>query len=402
MNYFGFRKIAGKGKMAACSYVNEYAKEDISSLLFIKRKKTGVSSAAAKLMAQQNRINRGLMGGLDGMPGGMIGANSMGGLGGMGSIGGMGGGLSTASATMALNNYNSMLNGVSGMASAPAPTAPVPSYNDQASSLLRDQQSVLAQLQQAHASALTNPMPPQTQGGAPSAAPAAQNKLGGLGMGGAGTGLLTNDQGGVYGMSSSNAGNWAGGSVQNNWGNTTDAAAAQSLLMQQMGAGAASYSQGGMGGMPSSGSSDNLVRLDSAANLRALINQQISMFNTDPFAPSSSISALGGSMGSSIQTSGMAQGPAPSQQAGAPSGMGNASQGLSYEWNDILQRGLAGVGDAPGPVGADSVSLRQFEQQILQGNGNAGAPSSGTPMGQSFNFNGIFTGGAGGAPQGYQ
>jgi len=47
MNYFGFRKIAGKGKMAPCSYVNENAKEDISSLLFIKRKKTGVSSKAA-------------------------------------------------------------------------------------------------------------------------------------------------------------------------------------------------------------------------------------------------------------------------------------------------------------------------------------------------------------------
>jgi len=56
MNYFGFRKIAGKGKMAPCSYVNEHAKEDISSLLYIKRKKSGVSSTAARLISQQNRL----------------------------------------------------------------------------------------------------------------------------------------------------------------------------------------------------------------------------------------------------------------------------------------------------------------------------------------------------------
>lgn len=56
MNYFGFRKIAGKGKMAPCSYVNEHAKEDISSLLYIKRKKSRVSSTAARLISQQNRL----------------------------------------------------------------------------------------------------------------------------------------------------------------------------------------------------------------------------------------------------------------------------------------------------------------------------------------------------------
>lgn len=38
LNYFGFRKLAGKGKMAPCSYVNEAATEDLSSLLLIKRK----------------------------------------------------------------------------------------------------------------------------------------------------------------------------------------------------------------------------------------------------------------------------------------------------------------------------------------------------------------------------
>jgi hypothetical protein len=36
LNYFGFRKLAGKGKMAPCSYVNEAATQDIGSLLLIK------------------------------------------------------------------------------------------------------------------------------------------------------------------------------------------------------------------------------------------------------------------------------------------------------------------------------------------------------------------------------
>merc|ERR1711971_900100 len=39
LNYFGFRKLAGKGKMAPCSYINESATgNDIGSLLLIKRK----------------------------------------------------------------------------------------------------------------------------------------------------------------------------------------------------------------------------------------------------------------------------------------------------------------------------------------------------------------------------
>lgn len=36
LNYFGFRKLAGKGKMAPCSYVNDAATNDIGSLLLIK------------------------------------------------------------------------------------------------------------------------------------------------------------------------------------------------------------------------------------------------------------------------------------------------------------------------------------------------------------------------------
>lgn len=40
LNYFGFRKLAGKGKMAPCSYVNEAATSDLRSILLIKRKTT--------------------------------------------------------------------------------------------------------------------------------------------------------------------------------------------------------------------------------------------------------------------------------------------------------------------------------------------------------------------------
>lgn len=167
MNYFNFRKIAGKGKMSPCSYVNENATNDISSLLRIKRKKTRTSGAAVRLMAQQNQLNLimgGAMGGMNGI-GAMNGmvcmnmndmgrlglANELGqgqysllqGVGGIGSggmgMGGMGvnggGNLSLASSMIGqqMNNKNS-----------------------QDSPLLRDQRQILAQLQQAHASASSN------------------------------------------------------------------------------------------------------------------------------------------------------------------------------------------------------------------------------------------------------
>jgi len=38
LNYFGFRKLAGKGKMSPCSYVNDSTSMDIRSLMTIKRK----------------------------------------------------------------------------------------------------------------------------------------------------------------------------------------------------------------------------------------------------------------------------------------------------------------------------------------------------------------------------
>ncbi|KAG7364550.1 HSF-type DNA-binding protein [Nitzschia inconspicua] len=80
LNYFGFRKIAGKGKMSPCSYVNESATSDIRSLLLIKRKTNG--SAARKALAQRamafgGNLNPALATGLPG-----IGANGFGALGG--------------------------------------------------------------------------------------------------------------------------------------------------------------------------------------------------------------------------------------------------------------------------------------------------------------------------------
>lgn len=85
LNYFGFRKIAGKGKMSPCSYVNEAATSDIRSLLLIKRKTNG--SAARKAMAQrhlslQGSLNPALGTGLPGLTGASAGL----GFGGFGAL----------------------------------------------------------------------------------------------------------------------------------------------------------------------------------------------------------------------------------------------------------------------------------------------------------------------------
>jgi len=78
LNYFGFRKIAGKGKMSPCSYVNENATSDIRSLLLIKRKTNG---SAARKAAMQQRAALQLQGSLNpalgtGLPG-LVGAPGM-------------------------------------------------------------------------------------------------------------------------------------------------------------------------------------------------------------------------------------------------------------------------------------------------------------------------------------
>ena len=386
MNYFGFRKIAGKGKMAPCSYVNEHANEDISSLLFIKRKKTGISSAAAKLMAQQNRINRSMGLGDMGISGSaldMIGYYNHGGMGGAT-------GLPGAGATLSLNNF-SMGGGVPVMEGNGSLVSASGSLNDQAS-LLREQQNILAQLQQAHALAMTNPgslgMAGLAQGGI---SQLTQNKLNGLSMNGVvNAGLLTNDQGNVY-MSSTIPSNSTG----------ADAATAQSLLVQQAISSfnaCGNFPQAGMSDPPSSGgNSDNLVRVDSAANLRALINQQISFFSTqgDPFSwPTMNTNII--SLGSQIPSS--SQGSSSQQGGGFGSiPAGGATQGLLNDWNEILQRsaGMAGFGGGTdnfevSGAALSTISFRQLERQLLQGTNSAGASSNGASIGQSLNFGGIF------------
>lgn len=58
LNYFGFRKIAGKGKMAPCSYINEAVTQDIGSLLLIKRKTTTSISGREKSKINGNISSR--------------------------------------------------------------------------------------------------------------------------------------------------------------------------------------------------------------------------------------------------------------------------------------------------------------------------------------------------------
>jgi len=54
LNYFGFRKLAGKGKMAPCSYVNENATSDLRSLLKMKRKTSATTRDAKSEKADES------------------------------------------------------------------------------------------------------------------------------------------------------------------------------------------------------------------------------------------------------------------------------------------------------------------------------------------------------------
>jgi hypothetical protein len=55
LNYFGFRKLAGKGKMAPCSYVNDDTTLDLRSLLLIKRKASLTQSGKEKTKRKRDR-----------------------------------------------------------------------------------------------------------------------------------------------------------------------------------------------------------------------------------------------------------------------------------------------------------------------------------------------------------
>lgn len=62
LNYFGFRKIAGKGKMSPCAYENDSATNDLRSLLYIKRKTSRSTSrkptpSNRRATGAQNRVD---------------------------------------------------------------------------------------------------------------------------------------------------------------------------------------------------------------------------------------------------------------------------------------------------------------------------------------------------------
>ncbi|CAJ1969148.1 unnamed protein product [Cylindrotheca closterium] len=56
LNYFGFRKLAGKGKMAPCSYVNDATTNELRSLLHIKRKTGNEPKSKSAEKKGANRI----------------------------------------------------------------------------------------------------------------------------------------------------------------------------------------------------------------------------------------------------------------------------------------------------------------------------------------------------------
>jgi hypothetical protein len=297
MNYFGFRKIAGKGKMAACSYVNENATEDISSLLYIKRKKTGVSGTAAKLLAQANKMNRSqaslgldnpmgmgnmmMMGGMNPMVMNGLGGNTMGGMMGLnqaqqlallqqqnsGLLGGaMGlGGLQG----MGMMGGNA-INGLPNMGGAS-------SLGDSARLLELEQQKIISQLQQAHAMA-SNGLNGSAMGNTISN-PQFKNNFGINGLQGTAP-ILTNDQGNLY--SSANP---------------------QALLMQQAAA------MGGLGSFPQGSNAANSKdkALDSA-NFRSFLNSQIAMSNAAMTRDASSMGLMPQGMSSPQMTSNLPQG----------------------------------------------------------------------------------------------
>jgi hypothetical protein len=346
MNYFGFRKIAGKGKMAACSYVNENAKEDISSLLYIKRKKTGVSGSAAKLLAQANKMNRvgssAVSFGAANMGGGMNGFMTMQGnnmMNGMNQnsmmMNAMGGGMMGMNphqmAFMQQQQQNNFMGGMGlpncfqgmqgmGMQNSlqnmyPPKLGSSPGSGLNELSLLKEQQSILAQLQQAHASAAGNNVSTPSSlmdsfGFTPSANSAA---------------ILTNDQGNLYTAPNPE---WGANDPQ-----------AQSLFMQQAAA------MGGLGGFPQRAvgmggmgdKANNEKGLDSAANLRSLLNQQISLFQDGTQAPVPNGAAAMGMPGAGRM------GINPEQAANLP-------QGLSYE-QFLSLNGMAGGAANGGEAG---------------------------------------------------
>lgn len=374
MNYFGFRKIAGKGKMAACSYVNENATEDISSLLYIKRKKTGAVGTTAKLLAQANKINRraaqaatlgmdaqmGAMNNmmmLNGVNPLMLGGNIVGmmvmnpqqqllllqqqnanllGMNGLQGINGLQ--LQGMNGLQGMGVMGGGINGLNMLVSKPGQAVGAVSnnLNSNESTRMSQQQQILAQLQQAHASASSG-LDGSTAGNNTLPNQALKNTFGINGIQGTAP-ILTNDQGNLY-----NA-----GSGQANMTNPTSVnganSQAQVLLMQQAAAmgGLGSFTQGGLGVAPSTTANSNEKGLDAGANFRLLLNQQINQFSTGNQA--------------SAPPSGT---PRDGNQGTSTTMNMNPQQGLSYEQFFQLN-GMANGGAAPA---ANNGNAQQFLQR---------------------------------------
>lgn len=65
LNYFGFRKLAGKAKMSPCSYINDEATEDLRSLLFIKRKTSGTAGKKNANSSENDKTSGGVKNGVN-------------------------------------------------------------------------------------------------------------------------------------------------------------------------------------------------------------------------------------------------------------------------------------------------------------------------------------------------
>lgn len=183
------------------------------------------------------------------------------------------------------------------------------------------------------------------------------------------------------------------GNVFVNSGNSTDrsssadATAAQSLFIQQASQGLDGNFSQGIGRGNAAVDSSGLLRLDSGADLRALINHQISMFNSPVGDLASAMDSFGAPPGAPMPSSGMVQPQGSSTQQGAVLNSiptGNPSQGVSFDWNEMLKH-FGCVGNV------DNSAV----QQLLQGSTNA-APGPPAAAGLSFNLiNGLFSPGGG-------
>jgi hypothetical protein len=283
-----------------------------------------------KLIQQQNQNQNSLLGG---MGGGSTGLNGLQGMNGLQGTNGL--------QSIAMNGFPNMYASKLGPSAGASLNKP---------SLMTDQQQLIAQLQQAHA--LASSCLPGSSVGNNFPNKSFMNNFGNaFPSSGNAAAILTNDQGNLYSAVSAPSSDW---NMSNCGGNATNP---QALLLQQAAAAAT-----GFGGLPqgSSGlgqgmgdSPDNMKRINSAANLRSFINQQISLFSENgsqaPRAPN-------GGAGLGMAPNGRGLGFSPSMVGMSESMPSNVPQALSYE--QLLQLNGMASGAA---VGGDA---QQFFQKF--------------------------------------